>query len=247
MEKVKEKSITINPYLLKRLGINRNRCHLRIDVYNLSCVPYRFTPDSCTVLLILSPREQALIKKERSPNITFHIEVAHQDYDRPIPLFFRARIETFKELNNSQCLLKLNFLSIPKDYEELMNTYFTLNEWVKEKYNLLKEKDLRYNNDDLEKASLPRYINMIRETGEKTPLRIIDFSVNTINGAVDINENELNDRSEFMIEIPLEDISIPISTTQQGFRPSKEIPGVFIVQFNLECSLPYIDLISNLL
>ncbi len=245
-----ERSITINPYILKILGINRSRCILRLDQIKLSCVPCRISDKGCKVLLILSRKEQEFLQGEEFSSITFHLEIFNPEYDKPIPLFFRAKIEEFQELNkrHNQCLITLSYQYAPQDYLQLIEYYFLWEMKSAEIYESPLYANKKYPYRDLAEIGFSKHLQLSLSTGEKVTGRIMSSSVNRIMIYVDLPVLQpLLDSNDLQAEISTSDGVITLNARLIDHSKSAEIADVHFITLELERSSFYINQIKPLL
>jgi len=249
-EQFAESSITINPYIMKRLGIVKAKCLLRINDYQLACVPYTISLKDCRVLLILSPREQQIITGIGNQNTILHMEFHHPNLGKTVPLFFRITIKSFKQLNLrlSQCLLEAVFLTIPQDYREIILEYFLKDE----------ENQKIFNNPYLSNKTIPARSLFARHFSKRAFLRqgrdirmecrIIEISLKKALVFIDTDEKHLEiSGQKVILEILQDKDAFFVNAVFSDFTPSSEVEGFFIVRLTLEYSSLLTEGLSKLL
>jgi hypothetical protein len=238
-EQFADKSITINPYIMKKLGIIKAKSLIRINDYQLVCVPYTISLSDCRILLILSPREQSIITEGSKGNIMLHLEFHHPNLDKDIPLFFRIAIKSFKQLNTrlNQCLLEASLLTVPQDYREILLEYFLKNE---ENLTIYKDPELsekivtakQFEPLKMKKQGFIRFSNDL-----KLHCRIITTSLQKIVLFIDTEESILKSPPEkIILEIILAGDPFFINSSFLDYSVSTEVEGFFIVSLKLEYS-----------
>ena len=216
----------------------------------LSCVPCRISDKGCKILLILSKKEQEFLLSEEFSSITFHMEIFNPEYDKPIPLFFRAKIEEFQELNkrHNQCLITLSYQYAPQDYLRLIEYYFQWEMKSAEFYESPLYVNQKYPYRDLEGIGFSKNLQLSLSTGEKVTGRIMTFSVNRIMIYVDLPVLQpLLDTDEFQVEISASDGIITLNARLIDHSKSAEIADVHFITLELERSSFYINQIKPLL
>jgi hypothetical protein len=63
LEKYGDRTITCNPQVLARIGVERNKCFLKIEEYNVLCIPFQFGFKRALFLATLSPQELIFFQK----------------------------------------------------------------------------------------------------------------------------------------------------------------------------------------
>jgi hypothetical protein len=63
LEKYSDRTITCTPYALSRLGVERNRCMLKMEEYSVNCTPFQFSFKRSLFLAAISPQELIFFQK----------------------------------------------------------------------------------------------------------------------------------------------------------------------------------------
>lgn len=237
-EKKRERIITLNPFLMKKLGIIRNKCMIQTDDYKLSCVPYILSLTNCKVLLILSPREQNIITSGVK-NLILHLEFNLPDYKKAVPMFIRIQLKDFKQLNtkSNQCLLTADFLNIPDDFRSILIQHFQFNELLEQMYNSPVDNGKTFTLRDLSGINLKKHISLPLDKSESITARITKISLKKMTVVMDLEEEEFKNLSEsFLVEVKQNDMPFFLNATLGDYTPCSEVEGYYMVQLNLSFS-----------
>ncbi len=244
----KHKSVTLNPYMIRKLGIIRNQCWLQTDDYKLSCVPYQLSLEDCKVLLILSPREQKIIT-ESTGRIMLHVEFHLPDYSKPVPMFIRLAMRNFQQLNASrnQCLLTADLQNIPRDYRELMEDFFHQQEQFRSMHHSPFYNSKSFTCPQATEVGIHKTVLIRTDEGEKISGRIIDLSLSKLSLYMDIEKEMLENLGEsFLVEMKNNQTPFMINGSLKDFCASREVEGYYIVQIGLQFSCCLADSLLSL-
>jgi len=243
-------SITINPSVMKTLGIIRAKSLIRVNDYQLACVPYSISLKDCRLLLILSPREQQIITESKNQNVMLHMEFHHPNLGKVIPLFFRLAIKSFKQLNSrlNQCLLDAVFMTVPQDYREIILEYFLKNEENRIVYSDSVLNNKKINAMALKPLKLGKQGVIRFGSSVKISCRIIEISLKEIRLFIDTEESVLNTAGQkIILELFLEGDPFFVNVSMKDFKASAEVEGYFLVNLELEYSSILTSTLSKLL
>lgn len=245
----KESSITISPYIMKKIGIIKNMSLLRIDDYKLACVPYSISLSSCRLLLILSSNEQTIITGNQSGNMMLHLEFHHPNLDKEIPLFFRVNLKKFQQLNSrlNQCLLEVDLITVPQDYKEILIEYFLREEESLGIFNDPGKNSIYYKTEELLKYRCQKQGRLRISNDQKLDCRIIKTSVRKLTLYIDTEKEILeNAQEKVIVELVIDSAPVYIKASIQDFTASTEVEGYFIVILNMEYSNCLVDRLSKI-
>ena len=241
--------ITLNPYMIEKLGLIRNRSMIQTDDYKLACVPCMLSMDSCKVLLILSPREQNIVN-QGSPNLMFHLEFHVPDYSKPVPLFIRIQMTNFQILNKNknQCLLTAAYLKTPHIYENILLNYFNQTSRYKELYENAQQNARSFNHREIARSKVNKAASIRWESDEKTPVRIIDISLKKATLFLDMEKEELDRMDDsFMLEIQKDTTPFILNARKIDFCASREVEGCQILRADLQFNTSLADCLAPLI
>jgi len=234
-----DESITINPYMMKKLGLIKNKCLIKTDDYQLACVPFTMSLKGCRVLIILSPKEQEIFSDFENLICMIHMEFQHPDLGRTIPLFLRIRITRFTPLNHSnQCLLDADFASVPRDFKEILIDYYLQKEKFLSCYDSPRYNTREFSCRELLDYGIHRHVRIrFDESKSKTISRIISLSLHRMTVYMDEDETVLKEAPEsFLVQFTRDEIGFFLNASIIDYTPSREVEGYFIVRLSLPFS-----------
>jgi hypothetical protein len=142
-DQYKDVSITFSSYVLKKMGIQQSLTSLKIDVYNLMCVPYQVSMDSVVLLLSLSTDEIVFFQRFKGCMAGFTI-VFQQQKGNPLKLFARCSVTSIVPIKNrpNVALINLDFKPCPDDFTRIICDYLSSLERLKIEYEDYKGKSV---------------------------------------------------------------------------------------------------------
>ncbi|MBI9100718.1 MAG: hypothetical protein JEY91_19760, partial [Spirochaetaceae bacterium] len=120
-EKYKSKRLHLDSYSIKKMGIIGNQTVLKINDYQLYCIPYDLGLQTCNILMILDKKEIEFFTQSFKKIHSVHFVFENSMYKKPISLFIRCKIINLKVMNpeTNHCLVSLEYTAIPNDYQEI--------------------------------------------------------------------------------------------------------------------------------
>lgn len=126
-ERNKNRKLRLDPYLIRRMGLIKNRVVLKIEEFYLNCIPFEISPSGCRALSILDPREVEFFQGfiEGTHKITFVFKNPLYTKEMSIPLL--VKIQGFSQYNEESryCLIDLTFVRVSHEFKEILVTLMT--------------------------------------------------------------------------------------------------------------------------
>lgn len=249
-EKFKRTRLHLDSYSIKKIGIIGNQTILKINGFDLYCIPYDLSLHSCNILMILDKKEIEFFSASFNKAHSIHFIFQNAMYKKPISLFIRCKIINLKVMNpeTNHCLVSLEYITIPNDYKEILINVFKREEALK----YLFQND-QYRSRIIERiffkdALLDDSLHLRTENGSE-PIKMViintSMAITKIIGDDSQNQHPINSRVQ--LEFFNRDISFFINGTIVIKTESKEIPGFTLLDIKLEFSGYLTDLVYRFL
>ena len=139
--------VALSPFALKKLGILSNQTILKIDTYNLVCVPYRLSMKGAVLLGSFSRDEIVFFQRFKGSLAGLNLVIQPGDAQTPRKIFCRCSLAQFAPMKgrDSVGLISVEFRPCPPDLESLMGNYMMLMDRLRADYKDLAGKTVPVN------------------------------------------------------------------------------------------------------
>jgi len=178
-----EKIITCNPYAIKKLGVNKSDCFLKIEDYLILCAPYQFGFKSSLFIASLSVQEMAFFQKYVDSNVGLSISFLHKGSktQEPIKFFIRCSLSSISPIKDRENtgIFKLEYKKTPDDLVIMFGNFLESQDRIKIQYEDYSKTSVKMTQE----VSNTMGYNMFAQITEskKEPKRIQIFTINTKN------------------------------------------------------------------
>ncbi len=136
LERYRTEAVTVNPYVVRKIGLIHSQTFLRLEDYQIICIPYQLSFSSIILLGILSPQEITFFQQYQ--NVLCSLTMTYQDTRRKQTkaMLIRANLVQIGAMKNRDniCLFRLSLRSVPNLLVEILGTYFSFMEMVRKKH-----------------------------------------------------------------------------------------------------------------
>jgi hypothetical protein len=116
LEKYGDRTITCNPHALVKLGVERNKCFLKIEEYNVLCIPFQFGFKRSLFIATLSPQE--LIFFQKYVNTIIGLSIAFSPPNRmPVKFLLHGNLNSLGQMKGREKVgvFVLDFKAMPDE------------------------------------------------------------------------------------------------------------------------------------
>lgn len=242
-----ERTIRLDPALIERVGLLKNKTHLKIDDYYINCVPYEISLAHCNVVSVLGPREITFFTAYSGTAHNLYLAFDSPIHGREISLYAKARVGTLRQPNpeSSVCLIDLEFVTVPNDLAEIIVT-------------LVDDLDRARSAYDAPAPPVPlgavyprwsfRMAELRRDGTTITPCaRIVTLASNRIELFLDAENGPPGSDTVVDVVLGRESDARFLKGTVDTAVPSEEVPGCVRVSINLEFEASYVEQLLSVL
>lgn len=121
-----DRTVSMDPYLINKIGLIRQKTYIKIDDYFMNCIPAQIGMQGASVVTILSPKEVDFFTSIDTRQKTLHFSFINHLYPSEISLYAHIEIATIRVLNSktNQVLIELSYRTVPMDYKEILIDLF---------------------------------------------------------------------------------------------------------------------------
>jgi len=167
---------SITPFAQARMGLKSGQTAIKLDTYNIVCVPYRLSMNKAVLIASFSREELAFF--QRYVNGLAGLTLIFQPGNSPNPLkiFARSMVGSISAMagRESVGLIEMVFKPIPPDLLTILGEYFMLLDRLKVEFEDFKAKPVPINPDN---AKLMGYNNYAVLIYEKIEAKIALFAL----------------------------------------------------------------------
>ncbi|NLJ46719.1 MAG: hypothetical protein GX430_09175 [Treponema sp.] len=141
--------VSLTPFALKKLGIVSNQTLLKVDTYNLVCIPYRLSMKGAVLLGSFSRDEIVFFQRFKGSLAGLNIVIQPGDSPAPRKIFCRCALVQFLPMKGRESvgLISVEFRPCPPDLQNLIGSYMMLMDRLRADYRELAGKTIPMNPD----------------------------------------------------------------------------------------------------
>lgn len=246
-EEYKDRTLRLDQYLIGKLGLVKNKIHLKIDDYLISCVPFDLSLSRGRVISILGTKEISFFGKYRDKAQSLHLSINNSAFSKPISIYLKVKLGELKQHNpdTNVCVIDLDFLTVPNDFKEM---FVAVVEELDQYSEIYENADAGAKSFDMElfkKSGSNRYIG-IGKPGEQSAVqaKLLALHPNRLTVFGDMEGRDLAKDEEVELSYEKDSRDIYLKGTVQEVKPSEEADGFATVDFQLEYSPAFVEALS---
>lgn len=243
-----DRVLRLDRALMHRIGLIRNRTHLKIDDYFVNCIPYDLSLKRCRVISVLDPKEIEFFGEYRGSTHNLHLTIDNAAFGREISMFAKVKLQEMRQPNpeTSVCLIDLDMVTVPNDLAEILVTLFEELDQSRAVYDRAVAGETPRSLSDVYPAWPHRY-GRLERAGETiaAAARVITIAPHRARFFVDLPDGA--PETETVVEVVFGDsdgqlfVKGKISTVDD----SQEVPQCVILTVELEFSAPFVERLSK--
>lgn len=144
-EQYADTAVSFNQYALKKTGIVPGQTVLKMETYNLVCMPWQATMRSVTLLLSLTREELVFFSRFKNAHAGLTIVFQLPTSPKPLQIFSRCVVKSIDQVRgrDSVGLVTVEFKPIPQDMIAIFGEYILSLERLKAEYDDFRDKPIR--------------------------------------------------------------------------------------------------------
>jgi hypothetical protein len=134
--------VSLGPFSIKKMGLISNQTLLKLDTYNLVCVPYRISMKGIVLLGSFSRDEMAFFQRFKGSLAGLSLLLQPADASSPIKVFCRCSLAQMGPMKGRESvgIISADFKPCPPDLENAIGDYLMFLDRLRLDYNDLKGK-----------------------------------------------------------------------------------------------------------
>jgi len=174
-----EQTIAGSQYALKKLGVDRSNCSLKIEEYIILCVPFQLGFKRSILLASLSKQELAFFQKYTGSSVGLSIALNPHNRPEPIKFFLRCTLSTLGQMKGRENvgLFVVDYKTFPDEMISMLGTFLENQERIKTQYEDYGKTSIKMTAEVAKTMGFNMYATITEANAE--PRRIQVFSLNS--------------------------------------------------------------------
>jgi hypothetical protein len=183
LEKFGDQSVVCNKFALKKLGVERGHCFLKIGEYVILCVPFQFGFKRSLFIASLSKQELLFFKRYVNEIIGLSITFtqARRGGD-PLKFFIRCNLTTIGQMKGKENvgLFVVDFKNTPNDFIVIMGEFLENQDRMKAQYEDYGKTAIRINPVSAKMMGYNLYAAIVEPDAAVRRIQLYSLSTKTI-------------------------------------------------------------------
>ncbi|MFO8041590.1 MAG: PilZN3 domain-containing protein [Alkalispirochaeta sp.] len=243
-----DRVLRLDRALMKRIGLIRNRTHLKIDGYFLNCIPYDLSLKKCRVISVLDSKEIEFFGEYRGSSHNLHLTVDNALFGREVSMFAKVKLQDLRQPNpeTSVCLIDLDLMTVPNDLAEILVTLFEELDQARAIYDRAVAEETPRSLVDLFPAWPYRY-GRIERGGETiaAAARIITIAPHRARFFADLPQGPPETDAVVEVVFGDGDEQLFVKGKIAAVEDSAEVPQCVLITLDCEFSAPFVERLSQ--
>ena len=174
-----EQSVAGSQYALKKLGVDRSDCFLKIEEYMILCVPFQLGFKRSIFMASLSKQEMIFFQRYTNSNVGLSITLNPDNRPKPVKFFVRGTLNTLGQMKDRENvgLFVIDYKASPDEMTVMLGNFMEFEERIKAQYDDYGKKQIRINPETAKAMGYNMFATVSDGHGE--PRRILVLSLNS--------------------------------------------------------------------
>lgn len=237
--------LKLDNYIINQIGLVKNKCFLKLDEYQIYCVPFELSYDEIKLISILNRNEVDFFSKYINTLQSISLTFVNTPIGKEIPIFMRINITSFelKDEVKKQCYITAKIKRPSDDYKELLAIQFDKIENAKKLYEDEVKSKIKITFDTIRKSKL-NYELFYKFDNNIFRGKLIEASLKEIKIFGELFEEDKN-KENIIIEMFTKKSNFFIKGKIIKKEESKEVQGFYIITIELPFSYPFINSLTE--
>lgn len=191
-EQFAEAPLYFNAFAVNSTGIVKSQTILKVDTYNLACVPYQFSMKRGILAGAFSKDEIAFFQRYKEAIAGLGLVFQRPDERSPMKIFCRCQLAAIAPMKEKEGvgLVVCDWKPIPPDLALVLGEHLSLLERLKLEYADFKDKAVPITPDTARKLGFNNYAIMSGEAGQQK-LALFSVSANRLDFLLPLRSSDL--------------------------------------------------------
>jgi hypothetical protein len=179
MERFGDKTVQGSVYAIKKLGLDRTRCSLKIENYTLPCVPFQLGFKHSILLVSVSKQELVFFQRYTNSSVVFSVALNPDHKPEPLNFFLRCSLNTIGQMKGRENigLFIVEYKVSPGEMVNILGKFMEEQERIKAQYNDYSKTMIKMTPETVKQMGFNLYATSAEAGGE--PRRIQLMGINS--------------------------------------------------------------------
>ena len=179
---------SINPFAQARMGLKPGQTIVKLDTYNIICVPYRLAMGGAVLIASFSSEELSFFQRYVNGLAGLTLIFQPGGAQNPLKIFARCVLRSVSPMKGRESigLVDVVFKPCPPDLETILIDYFMLLDRLKVEYDDFKGKSISINPDSAKAMGYNNY-SMIAYEGAQAKVALFALASDSLDFLVPMN------------------------------------------------------------
>jgi len=238
VQKFGEQTIAGSPYALKKLGIDRTRCSLKIEEYIILCVPFQLGFKRSIFMASLSKQELLFFHNYANSIIGLSISLNPDNRPEPVKFFLRCTLSSIGKMKGREDvgLFVVDYKTLPDEMTLMLGNYMEVQERIKNQYDDYGKTLIKINQETANTMGYNMFSTVTEPGKESRRILVLSISSQFLEyvEAEGSPVLEPNTQVSFQLYFKKYRISINGKISAAGPLPQRLIRSVVNLEFNPE-------------
>lgn len=238
--------LKLDNYIINKMGLVKNRSIIKIDDYQIYCVPYEVSYDKIEALAFLSRDEVVFFSRYINTMQSVSFTFVNTSFGKEVPIFLRINITTFelRDEKNRQCHIGITIKRPSDDYKKIIAEQLARIESMRRLYDDEKKSSVVIGFDAIKNTKLDYEVIYKFDNRNVFRGKIIEASLKKIKIVGELFQEYFSNEN-IILEFFSRGNNFFIKGKVLGKEPSKEMQGLYTLTIEIPFSYPFIDSLSS--
>ena len=173
-----EQTIAGSQYALKKLGVDRANCSLKIEEYIILCVPFQLSFKRSIFLASLSKQELTFFQKYTNTTVGLSIALNPNNRPEPVKFFVRCNLSTIGQMKGHENvgLFVVDYKNSPDEMVIMLGNFMETQERIKTQYEDYGKTSVRITPEVAKSLGYNMYATIAEANSEPRRIQIFSLS-----------------------------------------------------------------------
>lgn len=192
-EQFKNQSVNFTPHALWGTGIMTSQSLLKVDTFNLACIPYQFGMQRAILLCALSRDEIAFFQRFKGGLAGLGLSFQRPGERTPMKVFCRCIVDSIDPLKGREqfALIVLTWKPIPPDLAQILGEYLLGLDRLRLEYSDYRDRAIAVSPESARKLGYNNYAVFTVSGGEVLKLALFSLGVSGLSFLLPLRSRDL--------------------------------------------------------
>ncbi|MBU0934782.1 MAG: hypothetical protein KKI09_03040 [Spirochaetes bacterium] len=239
-----DQEISVSPFASAKMGLLPGQTSLRIDTYNIVCVPFKLSLTGAKLLASFSREEMVFFQRFVKGLVGLTVLLQPAASPQPLKIFGRCVLKSVAPMPGREAvgLIEVEWKPCPPDLTTMIGDYFMLSERLKQEYEEYKGQNIAINGDTSKQLGYNNFAELIVDKN-KTRVAVFLLASDRADFLVPVQGPELTANTPTLLKLYFRSFQFSI---RARITDHLKLPnGAQKVRASLEFSMELVDIIEH--